>query len=357
MQRDLAFWIGRLLLVVGLLSGVAPSAARAICDVDYVVQPGDNLFTIAEAHYGDRDRWTVIYYRNQGELAGPSVIPGRTLFIPCPPNMPIESAPADAVVTQETTPAPTVQPAAELNLLTGGQYAPFTDPDLPEQGLITELVRAALEVAPSPVPYAIGWDNDWSQHLSPKLESKQFDMGFPWAKPDCADDPSAVRCVRYHYSDPLMEVPVMLFVRSGGGMVYGSDADVIGKTLCRPLREDVFDLDTAARRWISDDKVTLVQPAAAGDCLRMVADGRVDAAALNLFVGASALVAERLRGRVEPLEKPLSQVSLHVIISKTHWRGTSHLYRMNAGLRHLRESGRYDEIVSRHMELFWSGLQ
>ena len=332
-----------------LLFGLMPSAAWAICDVDYVVQPGDNLFSIAEAHYGDRERWTVIYYSNQGNLDGPSVIPGRTLFIPCPPD----AEPEEAVVE----PAPPRQPSAELNLLTGGNYAPFTDPNLPGQGLVTELVNAALELAPSPVPYAITWEDDWSQHLSPMLDSKRFDMGFPWAKPDCTADASNPRCVKYHYSDPLIEVPVMLFVRSRGGMAYANDADVVGKTLCRPLREDVFDLDSAGRRWLSEDKITLLQPQSAGDCLRMVAEGRVDAAALNLFVGASALVAEGLRGQVEPLEKPLSQVSLHVIISKTHWRGTSYLYRVNAGLRKLRESGKYDEIMSRQMELFWAGLQ
>ena len=54
---------------------------------------------------------------------------------------------------------------------------------------------------------------------------------------------------------------------------------------------------------------------------------------------------------------PLSRESLHVIISKTHWRGTTHLYRINAGLGALRDSGRYNEIVSRHLELFWEQVK
>jgi polar amino acid transport system substrate-binding protein len=44
-------------VVLGFLS---PAAAWAICDVDYRVQPGDTLFSIAEHHYGDRGRWTLI---------------------------------------------------------------------------------------------------------------------------------------------------------------------------------------------------------------------------------------------------------------------------------------------------------
>ncbi|NIZ14089.1 transporter substrate-binding domain-containing protein [Phaeobacter sp. HF9A] len=341
MQRILMSLFWRLLLVVGLV----PSAAFAICDVDYVAQPGDNLFSIAEAHYGDRNRWTLIYYRNQGELAGPSTVPGRTLYIPCPP---------DAVEADAT---PLRKPTAEMNLLTGGNYAPFTDPNLPGQGMITELVNAALELAPSPVPYAITWEDDWSKHLFPLLDDKEFDMGFPWIKPDCEADPSNERCANFHFSDPLVEVPVMLFVRAGGGMVYAEDADVVGKTICRPKGFYTFDLDRADRRWLSEDKITLVQPDTPRDCMRMVVNGQVDAAAVNLFVGAEAVVAEGLRGQVEPLEKPISETGLHVVISKTHWRGTSHLYRVNAGLRKLRESGRFDEIMSRHLELFWATLQ
>lgn len=333
------------LLRCAFILGLFPGAAFAICDVDYVVQPGDNLFSIADVHYGDRNRWTLIYYRNQDQLAGPSAVPGRTLHIPCPPD----EVTADATPLRKET--------AEMNLLTGGNYAPFTDPSLPGQGLVTELVNAALELAPSPVSYAVTWEDDWSQHLFPMLNSKEFDMGFPWSKPDCEADPTHERCVNFHFSDPLVVVPTMLFVRSGGGMSYDSDADVVGKTLCRPKGYYTHDLDRADRRWLSEDKITLLQPEAPSDCIRMVAQGQADAAALNLFVGAEAIVAADAREQVEPLEKPLSESGLHVIISKTHWRGTSHLYRVNAGLKKLRESGRFEEIMSRHLELFWAKLQ
>jgi polar amino acid transport system substrate-binding protein len=46
-----------------------------------------------------------------------------------------------------------------------------------------------------------------------------------------------------------------------------------------------------------------------------------------------------------------------VVISKRHWRGTSHLYRFNAGLKALKKEGRFEEIVARHLEQFWGQLQ
>lgn len=324
---------------------MAPAAAWAICDVDYVAQPGDTLFSIAETHYGDRNRWTMVYYRNQKLLAGATVLPGRKLFIPC--------------LTGATAPdaTPLRQEKAELTLLTGSGYGPFTDRSLPGQGMVTELINAALELAPAPVSYSVSWEDDWSKHLFPMLDKKEFDMGFPWLKPDCAAEPGNERCANFHFSEPVMTMPIMLFVRAGGGFEYEDDSDVEGKTLCRPAGYFTHDLNRADRRWLDGEKITLVQPETPADCFRMVSEGQVDAAAVNLFLGANTIVAEDLRDTVVPLEKPLSEEGLHVVISKRHWRGTTHLYRINAGLQKLRDSGRFEEIMSRHLELFWAQLQ
>jgi polar amino acid transport system substrate-binding protein len=93
------------------------------------------------------------------------------------------------------------------------------------------------------------------------------------------------------------------------------------------------------------------------DCFNQVLSGKVDAATVNLFLGANLILEMGLRNKILPLEKPLSEEGLHVVISKRHWRGTTHLYRVNAGLQKLKDDGRYQEIVSRHMELFRAQLQ
>lgn len=335
----------RSLLQAAALLCLAPAAAWAICDVEYLAQPGDTLFSIAETHYGDRERWTLVYYRNQTLLAGATVLPGRKLYIPCAR----EASAPDAT--------PLRQDKAELTLLTGGGRAPFTGRGLPGQGMVTELVNAALELAPSPVSYSVSWEDDWSSHLFPLLDSKEFDMGFPWLKPDCSAEPDNAQCASFHFSDPVMSLPVMLFARAGSGMRYDRDADIEGRTLCRPAGDFTHDLNRPGRQWLDRGAITLLQPPSAADCFRMVADGRADAVAVNLFLGANTLVAQGLREVIVPLEKPLSEEGLHVVISKRHWRGTTHLYRINAGLAALRSSGRFEEIMSRHLELFWAQLQ
>ncbi len=349
MQKPLLKWILRL----GLAGGLAPSAAFALCDVNYVAKPGDNLFSISEAHFGDREHWKLIYERNQRMLAQTTVIPGRTLYIPCPE----EEKPAVPVKVEPAKPAPQPAGNVELTLLTGGSFGPFSDPDLPAQGMVTELVNAALNEAPSPVSYTINWEEDWTKHLFPLLNQKTFDMGFPWVKPDCELNPQNERCVNFHFSDPVVTVPVMLFVEADRSFDYRGPEDLVGKTLCRPNGYFNQDADTTRRAWLDVDNLTVLAPVHPRECFALLQQHKVDAVAMNLFLGADTLVKEGLRGDVVPLEQPLAEIGLHVVISKRHWRGTSHLYRVNAGLKALRDNGQFDEILNRHLEHFWSQLQ
>lgn len=188
----------------------APLAAQAqTCGATYVAQPNDTVFSIAERVYGDAEKWTLLYYSNETLLKSKvfQISVGDSLFIPCESG----TQAADATPLQDGT--------AEMTLLTGSNYSPFTDRDWPGQGMVTELVNAALEATPDPVSYSVTWQDDWSQHLFPLLDEKQFDMGFPWLKPNCEQTPDNERCANFHFSDPLVEVLVLLFVREGSSPI------------------------------------------------------------------------------------------------------------------------------------------
>ena len=318
------------------------------CDVTITTGAGDTLFSVAEAQYGDLEKWSLIYYANPSlGLTDPLVVPaGAQLFIPCLPGA---GARPDATPLQQAD--------AELRFLTGSNYAPFTDKAWPGEGLITELVNAIMEETPNPVPYAIDWQDDWSQHLFPLLDEARFDMGFPWLKPDCAADPANDRCANFHFSDPLFEMPIQLFVAASSDFTFDQDSDVEGKVLCRPKGYYTHDLDAQGRNWLKEGKITLVTPETPDECFTMLGTGEVDAVPENLFLGAAKIKEMGLRGKVKPLERPLSSETLHVIVSKKHWRGTTFLYRINAGLAAAKANGRYDEIVNRHLGLFMEGLK
>lgn len=65
----------------------------------------------------------------------------------------------------------------------------------------------------------------------------------------------------------------------------------------------------------------------------------MDAIKVNVFLGATKTVTMGLRGQVVPIDLPLSREKMHVTIFKTRWRDTTHLYRLNAGLAKLHDSG------------------
>jgi polar amino acid transport system substrate-binding protein len=334
-------------IAIALVLVAGAASAQGCAPEDYVVREGDTVFTIAAGKYGDPEKWTLIYYANEEELQASvfQVSAGQRLRLPCEPG------------TQAAEATPLQQDDAELKLLTGSNFAPFTDRNWPGQGMITEIVNAAMEATPSPVTYSITWEDDWSKHLFPALDSKQFDMGFPWYKPDCDATPDNERCANFHFSDPLVEILVLLFVRPGDGMVFESDADVLGKTLCRPKGYFTHDLDRPGREWLSRGAITLVQADTPEACFQELMAGRVDAVTVNVFLGAEIIEQMGLRGQVVPLDKPLSVEGLHVIISKKHWRGTTFLYRFNAGLAALKESDRYGQIVSKHLGVFWDEIK
>jgi polar amino acid transport system substrate-binding protein len=328
-----------------LLALLLPGAASAACNVTYEVQVNDNLFTIAEKFLGNRQSWTTIYYANQAVMVGTSVVAGTSLYIPCA-----------AVAKPEPEPAPLRQDTAELKLLTGNNFAPFTGEDLPGQGMLTEIMNAAIELAPSAVSYSLTWENDWSQHLYPLLDTKAFDVGFPWVKPDCEATPKPESCIKFHYSDSLMTIPVMLFVRADKEFPFADDSDILGKSICRPEGYFTHDLDRSDRNWLADKKITLIKADTSEACLQKVLDGEVDALSIDLFSGASSMLKLGVRGTIIPLERPMSEETMHAVISKQHARGTTHLYRVNAGIKKLKQDGRYQEIISRHLEQFWTQI-
>lgn len=321
--------------------------AQSQCDVIHEVTQDDTLFSIAQRYYGDETKWSAIFYSNQALLpVGMLELPvGRSLNIPCLP----EDSAADAT--------PLRSDDAEMKILTGSNFAPFADRDWMGQGLATELVNAAMEATPEPVSYSISWEDDWSRHLFPLLDSgNSYDMGFPWVRPNCDEDPKDPRCEYFHYSDPLVEILVLLFTRTDAPVIFGQDSDLHGKVLCRP--EDYFthDLDGADRLWLTNGLVTLVRAESPEACFEDLIAGRVDAVAVDEFLGWRTIHDMGLEGRVAPEQRPVSIEGLHVVISKKHWRGTTHLYRFNAGLAALRDSERYKEIVTRHLGSFWKHL-
>ena len=340
--------------------GHTPAAAQS-CGQTYSVVRGDSLSRIANTVYKSAQRWSLIYYANQRTIGSdPSLIlPGQRLRIPCADGN-AAAAPAQAAAST-TTAARTTSSGDRFTLLTADDYRPFTDRGLPAGGMITDIVRTALEtqqkVASGP-PFRINWVNDWSAHLNPLLSNGAFDMGFPWFRPNCErysdlDDPARFRCDTFHFSEPVFEILVLFFTKSDTSFQFSTDDEVVGKRLCRPAGYFTFDLDKDGRNWVKDEKVSLLRPQSVDECFQMLDRGEVDAVALNEFTGREAVRKLNMNDKVRTIEKPVSVLNLHVIVPKSHPRAQVLLGNVNSALKRIRESGTYGEIVERHLAEFW----
>lgn len=334
---------------LSFLALLATGATSALaCTEDYVALKEDTLFSIAKTRLGSAAAWSEIAALNpafaEGEL---DLRPGQTLTLPC----------ADEIVARAAFEDVAPPPRDMIRIVTGTDYAPFTDLDWPAQGMLTEIVNAALARAPSALPYRVEWENDWSRHLYPLVDEAQVDMSFPWFRPDCAATPDHARCTDFNFSEPLVDLVILLFAKTESGLVFERDRDIVGRTLCRPAGYFTHDLDRPDRKWLSQGLVELKQPDTPAECFALLMAGEVDAVAMNEFLGIQTMFELGIGAEVAPLLRPLSEEALHVVISKSHWRGTAHLYRFNAGLRALKSSAEYNEIVNRHLAHFWETIE
>lgn len=346
-------------LIAGLTFGA--THAVAACQPSYTVQPGDTLFSIAEKYLGDMTKWSLIFYNNP-QLGSDNLVnvpAGEVLTIPCPEGSVVVQAPTAPVEQEETVTAlaatPLTRPGGEVAAPQGAKYPPFTDSNWPAQRLLSDIVRAAMEDIPDPIPFSFMRDDDWTERAE-LAQNGSIDLIFPAAMPNCEADPGQYKCTTFHFTEPLVEIVVLLFARADDPFTYTQDSDIHGKTLCRPSVFYTDDLDVPGRAWLSDGLVALEQPATAEQCFDMLMNGKVDAVAVNEFLGVQKLFQMGLTEAVVPLAKPVSIQGLHAAVPKNHWRGTSFLYRFNSGLASLRSTDRYDDIVKSHVDKFWRSV-
>jgi polar amino acid transport system substrate-binding protein len=361
------------------LAGAGRIEAQDTCGGTYTVGPGESLSGIANELYEDAGRWSVIYQTNIAAIGGSPdrIRQGQTLSMPCIGGLPrglpgAEPVTRDTAVAAEAAPDVTraaASPAADplsasfqppppsdITILTGSDFWPFTHEDMENGGLLAEIVTTAMaEVAPG--DSSLYWVDDWGAHLDPLLTHQRFDMGFPWSRPDCdGEQVTHFLCENFLFSQLLFEMLNLVFVDAANPMPFDSDADMAGRTLCRPEGSSTHDLDRGGRNWVRDGHVQLLWAASPAQCMEWLRDGIVEGVVLNEFLGRDAIRQIGAEGRIVAAGRPVSIEGYHVVVSKNHPQADVLLERVNRGLDALRDSGAYQEIIDRHMSLVWASL-
>jgi polar amino acid transport system substrate-binding protein len=362
------------LVLAASLFTARPAAAQD-CGVEYVLKEGETLAQVAKRVYGSTAQWSLIFYANQDRFGANTVslIPGQSIRIPCIAGTK-QAVAAPAAPAAKPSPAPS--PAANsfvlssmvrrIEFLTADGFTPYVDRSLERGGLITDLLTSSMKLiedqAGGGFHFQISWVNDWAAHLNPLLITRAFDAGAPWTKLNCSDlsaldSGSQYKCQKFFFSDPFYEDITVLFVKQDSPITFRTDEEILGKTLCRTRGWSTFDLNKKGRSWISDNKVTLMQPQTPEDCFRLLDNGTVDAVVISDLTGRAIAASLGMLGRVRATDRPVHIETMHAIIAKTHPHARTILYYINSSLAKLRESGEYDKIVAHHLEKFWESLE
>ena len=351
-------------LATAALVCLGGQAAAQSCGGTYTVKRGDSLSAIADSQYKDVGKWSAIHQANIGAI-GPNparISVGMKLNLTCIDGLPLGLEGGVDISAVTAAAQPLVVPlgnasvnANKINLLTGDDYAPFTDRDLPNGGLFTEVVQKAMTQANPDNGFAIHWVNDWSAHFEPLLSNALLDVSFPWIKPDCESQPDTYRCTDLKFSDPIFEMLILLFVNASNPITYTGTEDVRGKTICRPEGYATFFFDSEGRNWLKNNVIELVQPGGPDDCFEMLAEGEVDMVAMNEFTGRKKVKDLNLKGVVDVAAGlPLAIQGLHVVAHKSHPQADELLSVVNAGLRGIKSNGAYQTTIDEHMTRIWA---
>ncbi len=237
----------------------------------------------------------------------------------------------------------------QLLLITGGNYAPFTDEALPNRGLYTDLVETAMLRAAPEQPYKIQFVNDWSSHLDLLMPTLAFDATFPWSRPNCEEaealsESDRTRCETYNFSNPFYEVVDTFFAKDGSGyeetLTY---SDFVDATICRPEGWSLSHMDAVG---LYEPAIKLMRPVSPDDCFHAVMDGSADIIAIEAHLAVEAI--GRLGYEHQIIENPnLAAIkSLNVMTHKDNPDGEAILETLNQGLAIMQQSGEWRDIVS-----------
>lgn len=227
--------------------------------------------------------------------------------------------------------------AAPLTLTSGSDYAPYTGPDLPRGGMITEIVDAAFAQMRQEI--RIDW-LPWPRGYS-DAKKGIYAATFPYVRsPEREED--------FLYSESLYEIRQVVFSRPGLRLSATDLSSFRNKRICIP------------KGWVATPRLvpmiaqgllTTEHPRDIGGCARMVAADRVDFFVADVLQGAQAVAAEGImENTVAASSEVMRADSLHLIASRSLPESQELIGKFNRALRSLKASGAYDRIVARHMQ-------
>lgn len=347
------------MVLAAIVAGGSAATATAqdiVCGEVYSVQRGDTLHRISRRAYGNDDGWRLIFSVNREIIgANPSLIEiGQPLTIPCLGEEVAEPTTSTETIRREATTEPLPPPLkGGIRFVTASDWAPFSDEEQEQGGMMTEVVNAAMSKVRPVDAYQIDFINDWGAHLQPLLTDNAYDFGFPWFRPNCdvidkLGEGSKFRCNNLLWSEPIYEQIIGFYTTTEFDTPL-SHADLLGSRLCRPAGYSNFMLE---EHDLVAPNVTRLEPLTPSDCFNALLAGDADVVAIAEDVARGIISDLDGADRIVKQDALDTIATLHVVISKNNPNAEDYLSVLDRGINELKDSGEWFEIVRRHLAEF-----
>ncbi len=225
---------------------------------------------------------------------------------------------------------------AEVDVVTGNDYAPFTDEELPEGGLATELVVEAFAEMDRELnidfrPWARGY-HDTQQGV--------FAGTFPYVH-------SEERAEEMLYSEqPLANIANIVVSTAEDAVEYDGPASLEGLTLCYALG---YALPPVVDEMIEQGAIDTHEIEDIERCPRLMELDRADFFIPTNFTWPALVESEGLDADAFHVsDKPLDEQGLYFITARSDL-GEATLELFDEGLQRLHDAGHYESIVASHV--------
>lgn len=248
---------------------------------------------------------------------------------------------ADAVALIALSSLLMARPAAaaeSVKFVTGNNYQPFSDENLPQGGMITAMVRAAYEKVPAEIE-SITF-TDWKRGYR-AVKQGEYTATFPYVE-------TKKRKKDMLYSEKIYTTKT--YAATNAKLPYEIDEieDLHGLTYCTPKNYSPGSRIKAMERA---GKVEAEHPYRMKDCLRMLRTERVDFIPSERTPVIAA--AEETFGSTAPIEFEklvIQRTTLHAIFGKDVAGSRAAMRTFNEAMRRLRDSGAWQDIVDGYLD-------
>lgn len=344
-----------LLAAGGLALGLPTLAAAQEACTTYTVQAGDTLGTISFAAYGTYD-YQVIFNANRNSVgSNPNNLEtGLQLVLPCEDGALDDTQSLTQIIEEQraanrrsANTSGGYQPT--MKLLSGSNWAPFSDESLNGGGFVPTLARTALERGGNSGDYMLAFVDDWGAHLDTLLPTGAFDISMAWFMPDCSkydllSDGSKNRCDNFLASVPVYE-PVQAYFAAAGSKWANAQSfdDLRGARVCRM---DGYSTNDLEEEGLTPPTITYVRPTLPEECIEAVLFGNADITNMELQSGTDAITKLGLQEEVVEIAPLAKVLALSFLAHKSNPRARDNITKLNRGLNEMRQTGEWYAIVS-----------